>query len=227
MIEVEESIYKNLNLDKYTEFCSKWGNKPPVLVGQIISELLVEGSGPKAMENLGRSAQTFNRSIKKLFPDVVLKGRAESWKYWLITKSDYKKCSNCETYLKREFFNKDSSTSDGIANICKSCREVTRDKEYHVNYTRQHYLNNKEYYTAKAAKYRANKLQRLPLWADLRAIEEFYFNCPIGYHVDHIYPLNGESVSGLHVLNNLQYLTAEDNLKKGNKFPNVPDRQTG
>jgi hypothetical protein len=68
------------------------------------------------------------------------------------------------------------------------------------------------------AKRRAAKLQRTPAWADLEAIKQFYLNCPKGYHVDHIVPLQGVNVSGFHVLNNLQYLSASENLRKSNKY---------
>ena len=68
------------------------------------------------------------------------------------------------------------------------------------------------------AKRRAAKLQRTPAWADLEAIRQFYAGCPKGYEVDHIVPLQGVNVSGLHVLNNLQYLTKSENCKKNNKY---------
>lgn len=58
--------------------------------------------------------------------------------------------------------------------------------------------------------------QRTPKWADKKAILDFMEAKPPGYHLDHILPIRGEAVCGLHVLENLQYLPAEENLKKSN-----------
>jgi len=79
-------------------------------------------------------------------------------------------------------------------------------------------LKNKDKQNAKSNMEKAAKLQRIPPWADIDAIKEFYLNRPEGYHVDHIIPLRGKTVSGLHTLENLQYLLANENLAKGNKF---------
>ncbi len=38
------------------------------------------------------------------------------------------------------------------------------------------------------------------------------------FHVDHIVPLNGENVSGLHCPDNLQVIPWYENLAKGNSF---------
>jgi hypothetical protein len=70
---------------------------------------------------------------------------------------------------------------------------------------------------ARSAKRNAAKLQRTPKWSDLKAIQQFYINCPKGYEVDHIVPLQGKNVSGLHVPWNLQYLTKSENCSKGNR----------
>lgn len=72
--------------------------------------------------------------------------------------------------------------------------------------------------TAASARRYASKRCRTPRWANLNDIRDFYRNCPPGFHVDHIVPLHGDGVCGLHVLNNLQYLPALENLKKGNRF---------
>jgi 5-methylcytosine-specific restriction endonuclease McrA len=66
--------------------------------------------------------------------------------------------------------------------------------------------------------YVLDKLKRTPKWADLMKIKEIYKNCPEGMTVDHIIPLRGENISGLHVENNLQYLTRSENSRKGNSF---------
>ena len=78
---------------------------------------------------------------------------------------------------------------------------------------------------ANAGRRRAALLQRTPVWADKVAVDFVYYAaqviadvyCGKKPHVDHIIPLQGEHVSGLHVANNLQLLSAGDNLRKGNR----------
>lgn len=67
-------------------------------------------------------------------------------------------------------------------------------------------------------KRRAVKLKAIPRWADNAKVNLFIDDCPVGLHVDHIIPLSGKTVCGLHVLENLQYLPAQENLFKNNKI---------
>lgn len=71
---------------------------------------------------------------------------------------------------------------------------------------------------AEVRKRQIDQINRTPPWADLKAIRLFYENCPVGMEVDHIVPLRGKRVSGLHVANNLQYATPLANKIKGNRF---------
>ena len=69
--------------------------------------------------------------------------------------------------------------------------------------------------------HKIDKLKACPKWLSNEQLEElrnFYINCPEGYEVDHIIPLKGKNVRGLHVPWNLQYLKREDNNFKSNKF---------
>jgi len=83
---------------------------------------------------------------------------------------------------------------------------------------KKHYEENKQSILARKNIQRVNRLKRMPKWADKYEIGLIYADCPEGFHVDHIIPLQGEKVSGLHVPENLQYLPAKENLKKSNFF---------
>ncbi len=74
------------------------------------------------------------------------------------------------------------------------------------------------------AAYYTAKMTAMPQWVDRKAIQAIYerarqatIETGIQHHVDHIIPLQGEMVSGLHVPWNLQVLTARENAAKRNR----------
>lgn len=99
---------------------------------------------------------------------------------------------------------------------------LSKNRKYNKEYNKQYvksWLKNHPY-MAKfySASRRVAKQKRTPKWADLEKIKQIYLKCPRRKVVDHIIPLRGKYVSGLHVHNNLQYLTRRQNNKKHNQF---------
>ena len=83
--------------------------------------------------------------------------------------------------------------------------------------TDKHKQNNK----VREAERRAKILKAMPSWISNEEkfkIKQFYKNCPKGFEVDHIIPLKGKIICGLHILSNLQYLTKSENARKRNNF---------
>ena len=58
-----------------------------------------------------------------------------------------------------------------------------------------------------------------PKWLQLRDFIEISAKCPKGMSIDHIVPLRGERVCGLHVPWNIQYIPIAHNVAKGNTYP--------
>ncbi len=140
-------------------------------------------------------------------------------------------------------FGRDARVKSGLRARCKECRNSTESKyattrkAYFKRYYRENdqklkedakdnYNKNKGSYVNRANARRARIKDATPNCikeGDLRSIECMYklskkmshlFNCD--YHVDHIIPLRGRNICGLHVPWNLQVLEAKLNLVKSN-----------
>lgn len=83
---------------------------------------------------------------------------------------------------------------------------------------RESYQRNKAQRKIDAIRNHKTRKLRIVKWSETELIKKFYENCPEGYEVDHIYPLQGKTMSGLHVLKNLQYLPMHENRAKGNRI---------
>lgn len=100
-------------------------------------------------------------------------------------------------------------------------RKINKDVSNKIS--KKYRDNNKEKRTALAAYRRASK----PSWLSQEDTEFIHLQYAMAnvlskttgekYHVDHIIPLKGKNVSGLHVPLNLQVIEAYKNFKKSNK----------
>lgn len=85
--------------------------------------------------------------------------------------------------------------------------------------------NNPDLNTARASRYRASKLMATPAWVEPDDLLPAYrearaktVETGILHHVDHIVPLKGKTVCGLHVPWNLRAIPAIENISKGAKL---------
>jgi len=125
---------------------------------------------------------------------------------------------------KESFVRRKRCISCGKTNYEIDLRESDKcEKCYQREYARRN-KGKKKYHSNLR---RANKQKATPDWLttiDRIIIQHIYDSCPQGYHVDHIVPLKGKTVCGLHVPWNLRCIPDWENLSKGNKsWPNMWD----
>jgi hypothetical protein len=158
-----------------------------------------------------------------------------------------KVCSVCLIEQNITEFPKAASGKDGVARHCKQCDRAryrayyavnkakvllnkakyqSENPEKHQKYNKKHYNNNKASYRRRDMAAQICRKRQTPSWlskayiAEMDGIYEFcqVLKCFGEFQVDHILPVRGKEISGLHVPWNLQVLTRRENVKKSNTF---------
>lgn len=110
----------------------------------------------------------------------------------------------------------------------KKKQSYERNKEQHLKQKREYRQANKGKINALVAARKKHIKQRTPTW--LSTFDKLKIQCMYSiaamltrenkesWHVDHVIPLQGNTVSGLHVPNNLQLMRGSDNISKKNRY---------
>lgn len=185
-----------------------------------INRILTNGNDAVTTTFPELSSSTLTTWLHNIFPG---KDRRNTlWHVHILSYINSKRCTACKEVKHIDKFSGNSSFLDCKMVICSSCNlsinSFANRKGQRQEYMHEYMLTHRPEKRAYEATREANKLERTPSWANLTKIKEMYKSCPEGYHVDHIVPLQGVLVSGLHVENNLQHLLASENLRKSNKW---------
>lgn len=167
-------------------------------------------------------------------PEVKIKNKQYQEKYRAsnleknkLYQIDYRK--NNKTKIQKLNKKYRAANKEKLANQKKEWYEANKIKILFKVRTYRKFYRARPETKALRAEYqvRRNRLINLatPPWANLNKIKEIYLQAQIKsketgilYHVDHIIPLKGKEVCGLHVEKNLRVIRAVDNIRKSNNL---------
>lgn len=222
--------YKNVDVtDKLIEALLQWDKAPGTYLLDTIpisscsnkyKEMFDLSSKPRAVLLNSWFLNTYGyKYCKKCRLTIKLDSFSSDVTRW-DKKETY--CSECKASSNKSWRTKNpEKQAELVKNYDKKNPELRRQ------ISKKYRLANLDKDAANTAKRRAAKLNATPAWLtkpQLKDIESLYTLakklediCGVKYHVDHIVPLQGKEVCGLHVPWNLQLLESSLNLSKGNK----------
>jgi hypothetical protein len=138
----------------------------------------------------------------------------------------FKICSKCKQEKDISMFTPRTDRVNKVMSQCKECRKVLAASKRKPNLRLKH--------ASKADCLRFHKIKRNRAIAervlDNSELTQFVYSeahqlrklrnklTGFNWHVDHIIPLRGKTVCGLHVWNNFQLIPAIENFRKNNKL---------
>lgn len=184
-------------VDRIIDFCCQWDKSPA--------------------DFFSMSTVSANRQLKiALCADD--KPTNVSYNIYFLYLFGFYRCKKCNSVLSIDKFSKNSTAWNNIDYRCTLCAN-NRTSEWRKNNPGKA-ANQRAY--RRAAEYNAT-----PKWLSEKQKSEilhFYVEAwQLGLEVDHIVPLRGKTVCGLHVPWNLQLLDRSANAKKNNKFDGWSD----
>ncbi len=197
-----------------TKTCNKCGNTKPV-------------SGFRHTVKAGKpyirpSCVVCTREHEKQLRAKNKEKKAEANKKWYEANKEYYRNHSAKWRAENRERHNEKARRFYAKDLDESRR---RSREHARRYREEHPEAFKERWRKASPHKRAARLKRTPAWVDRVAVDYVYHAAQVikdvygtTWHVDHIIPLQGENVSGLHVANNLQLLSPEANLSKSNKF---------
>lgn len=204
MENLAQEVLNKLKLDGSIQLKSPIRGLEGYTLIDLVRAILLTNSLEYAAEILGYSENPIKQSVRQYLLPYFPQHNAvfgkqgvgkRIWRFSLLKLIEYKHCCKCSAIKKfTEFGSHKNNDSTELSGTCLVCSNIS------------------------SKKHKASIKQRTPKWANSTIIYSIYEKCPIGYQVDHIVPLHGKTVSGLHVENNLQYLTIQENLSKSNKW---------
>jgi hypothetical protein len=162
------------------------------------------------------------------YPEAVEKRNKVFKEYKFKNPENYAKLQEVKKYKWRndEEYRLKTSESSKLKNRIRYLDPIYAEKRKKQG--KEWFKNNSGIAKEKRARRRASQKNATPSWLtsiDKAKISSFYeiasaLDVQIGvkHHVDHIVPIKGKSISGLHVPWNLQVLTATENLRKHNCY---------
>lgn len=147
----------------------------------------------------------------------------------------YSKCKFCVAANRKEYYEKNTDRcKEYVRKSVEASREKTNKRKLDYYYFNKDYLKlkakmwrdaNPHVVSAVCNKRRLSKKNAIPSWANLEEIKLIYKKAlelseitGIKHSVDHIVPIQGETVCGFHVEYNLRVIPLIENISKGNKL---------
>jgi len=219
--------YRAVNKSKAVEYNKQYRNLNKEKLQQRAKEYVNKNS-----ESIKSYKKNYYMSNKETISVYAKKYREEHKEEVRLYKKEYAKSNQLKIAEYKKEYYENNKELIAVKQTLSSRVKRSNDKEYADRCRakgREYSKHNRAKCNAKLQRYRAAKDNRTPKWLsaeDERVIDRKYRIASImsnlgttSYHVDHIVPLRGKCVSGLHVPSNLQILTEHSNTSKGNKHP--------